>query len=475
VSTLTQKNDSQSAWALYEPTDADPWNLARAVHLHRRAAFGAPWARLQQDLADGPQKAIERLLRVTPPAASSTDPEAAAGQTPNFENTPFELTARSIGDAATASGNPERLKAWWLYRMLVSPDPLAERLTLMWHNHFATSNRKVRNLVLMREQNDRLRAGARSPFGELLVSVVKHPAMLVWLDAPSNRRGHPNENLARETMELFTLGIGNYTEDDVRKAARALTGWSISADRFEMNEKEHDDGEKTVLGERGTLTGDDFLRIVLQHPATPRRVAWRLCQTFFGEGVVDDAALAELAEGLRAHELNIGWAVETILRSKLFFAPANLRSRVAGPVQWVVGTLRALELTDPPASTLLLAEWVARMGEDLFYPPNVGGWSEGRSWLSSRSIVARANFADALITGQLWSPSNLPPLEELPGRHVKGVELEGAVAWLAGLLWGEAPAPVVGEIVAAAKSAAHPRPISTAVLQLLSRSESQLC
>ena len=283
--------------------------------------------------------------------------------------------------------------------------------------------------------------------------------MLVWLDAASNRRGHPNENLARETMELFTLGIGNYTEDDVREAARASPAGRFSADRFEFNEKEHDGDEKVVLGQRAA----DRRRLSANRLGAfrhPRRLAWRLCQTYFGEGVVDDVALAELADGLRAHQLDIGWAVETILRSKLFFAPANLRLRVAGPVELVVGTLRALELTDPPASTLLLAEWVARMGQDLFYPPNVGGWSEGRSWLSSRSIVARANFADALVTGQLWSPSSLPPLEELAGRHVKGANFDESIAWLASLLWGESPAAAVAEVVAAAKNGSPPRPIS---------------
>ena len=206
MSTLQPTSATSSAWAAYEPSDAAPWNLGRVVHLHRRAGFAAPWAALQKDLADGPQVAVERLLRGQSASAVAMD---------------FETLARSIGDAASASGNAERLKAWWLYRMLVSPDPLGERLTLVWHNHFATSNRKVKNLVLMREQNDLLRAHARAPFGELLRCVVKHPAMLIWLDADSNRAGHPNENLARETMELFTLGVGNYSEEDVRQAARA--------------------------------------------------------------------------------------------------------------------------------------------------------------------------------------------------------------------------------------------------------------
>ena len=200
---MAANNSTRSAtdtWARFEPNDEVPWNRQRVVHLHRRAGFAATWPEIERDLADGPQQAVERVL-------AGTSRQTPAGAPP----ADFESMARTIGDAAVASGNPNRLKAWWLYRMLFSPDPLGERLTLMWHNHFATSNRKVQDLALMREQNDLLRKHARSTFGELLHAVVKHPAMLVWLDADANRKGHPNENLARELLELFTLGVGNYT------------------------------------------------------------------------------------------------------------------------------------------------------------------------------------------------------------------------------------------------------------------------
>ena len=399
MSALQPTTGASPAWAPYEPTDAAPWNLQRVVHLHRRAAFAAPWAQIERDLADGPRPALDRLLGGQSPPDGSADFDAG-----------FEAMARTIGDAATASGSAERLKAWWLYRMLRSPDPLAERLTLMWHNHFATSNRKVQNLVSMRQQNELMRAHVRAPFGELLAAVVKDPAMLVWLDADSNRQGHANENLARETMELFTLGVGNYTETDVREAARALTGWTISGNRFEFAQSKHDGGEKVVLGRRGPLAGDDFLKLLLEHPATARRLTWRICNTFMGEEVVDPQALSQLADGLAAHGLDVGWAIETLLRSKLFFSAENLRTRVAGPVQCVVGAVRRFELSDPPPSTLLVAEWVARMGQDLFYPPNVGGWNEGRARgsLRARSWPAqilptpwsRVNFGARLASGR---------------------------------------------------------------------------
>jgi uncharacterized protein (DUF1800 family) len=451
---------SNTLWAPYEPNVAAPWNLQRVVHLHRRAAFAAPWPTLDRDLADGPRAAVNRLLAAQTETDSSTDE--------------FEAMARTIGDAATASDNPGRLKAWWLYRMLMSPDPLGERLTLVWHGHFATSNRKVQDLVQMRGQNDLFRRHARGPFAELLAAVVKHPAMLVWLDADSNRSGHPNENLARELMELFTLGIGNYTESDVKEAARALTGWTVAEGRLQFRASRHDDGEKTVLGRRGQLDGDDLIQQLLHHPSTARRLAWRLCQAFLGEGAIDEPALAELAEGLRSRQLHIGWAVETVLRSERFFSERNLRTRVVGPVEYVIGALRALELCESPPSTLTVAEWMARMGQDLFYPPNVGGWNEGRAWLTSRSIVARANFASALVEGRLWRPEHQPNLQELPQRYAGASKLQDVTAWFARLLWGDAPPGVVVDVVNAAASATVERQTAAAVALLLARPEHQL-
>ena len=305
-------------------------------------------------------------------------------------------------------------------------------------------------------------------------AVVKHPAMLVWLDADSNRKGHPNENLARELMELFTLGIDNYSEEDVKEAARSLTGWTIVGGQFGFRKARHDDGAKTVLDKHGNLSGDDLVSMLLENAATAKRVAWRICHTFMGEGVVNDKGLSELANGLSAHNLDIGWGVETVFRSKLFFSSANLRTRVVGPVEYAVGALKALELCNPPPSTLLLAEWVARMGQDLFYPPNVGGWNEGRAWLGSRTIIARANFANALTSGQLWHPTLEPDFEHLLGRHSGDVSLEGGTAWLATLLLGEAPTFVVEQVIKHVQSTKSSRPLSTVVTQLMARPEHQL-
>jgi uncharacterized protein (DUF1800 family) len=416
------------AWSPYQPSDEAPWDLRRVLHLHRRAGFAPTWAELRRDLKDGPGASIDRVL---------------AGKC-RAEGVPkdFEATAALLARRALEADDPGRLKAWWIYRMLLGPDPLGERLTLLWHDHFATSNLKVRDLAAMRRQNDLFRAHARGPFGKLLGAVMRDPAVLVWLDAPSNRKGHPNENLARELMELFTLGIGHYTEADVKEAARALTGWSLNDDgEFCEAARHHDGGEKTLFGRRARWKGGDLLDALLGHPATAERLAGRVCGLLMGEAGVPAESVKVLAAGLRQRQLDVSWAVETVLRSRAFFAEAQLAGRVAGPVEFVVNAARSLELFAPPPSTLVLADWAARLGQDLFYPPNVGGWPGGRAWLTTQAIIGRANYAVALVEGQLSArPTPLDGLA-LAKRHGRGRDLDAALTFYAELLTGRPPAP----------------------------------
>jgi uncharacterized protein (DUF1800 family) len=391
------------------------------VHLRRRAGFAATWDELQRDLADGPGPSIERLL-----AGGSRSRGVPEG---------FEQTAATLANTAVASRDPARLKAWWFYRMLFGPDPLGEKLTLLWHNHFATSNLKVDDLAAMHRQNNLFRELARAPFGQLLDRAVRDPALLLWLDAPANRKSHPNENLARELMELFTLGLGHYSERDVKEAARALTGWTLVEERFQEVPAKHDAGEKIILGRRGPWTGADLIRMLREHPATAERLARRLCELFMGEGAVDAGGVNALAAGLRAHDLDIAWAVTTVLGSRGFFAETNLRTRVLGPVEYIVGAARALELFEPPPSTLMLADWAARLGQDLFYPPNVGGWPGGRSWISTQTMIGRANFAAALPGGVL-TKGKAVDLAALARRHGQDDDPEAVLSFTARLLLG---------------------------------------
>jgi uncharacterized protein (DUF1800 family) len=246
----------------------------------------------------------------------------------------------------------------------------------------------------------------------------------------------PNENLARELMELFSLGIGHYTQADVKEAARALTGWTVASDSFLEDPAQHDDGEKVVLGRRGRWTGTDLVAMLLEHPATAERLAWRICDTFLGEGDIDTAGIRALATGLRERELDIGWAVGIVLRSRTFHEGRDGGGRVVSPVEYVIGAARALELFDPAPSTLLLAEWAARLGQDLFYPPNVGGWPGGRAWISTGALIGRANYAAALAGGRDIGLSGPPAILALTERLGFGPGKGAVTSFATGVLLG---------------------------------------
>lgn len=377
-------NTFDSIWDEFKPDDRSPWNLSRVVHLHRRAGFAATWGEIQRDLKGGMRAAVERLLVGT-----------ASAHTP----VEFVSIANLLAQTAVSANDLGRMKAWWVYRMLFGPDPLGEKLTLLWHNHFATSNVKVANVEFMWLQNETFRKHARGKFADLLEASVHEPALLLYLDAQTNRKGHANENLARELMELFTLGIGNYTEADVKEAARCLTGWTVVGQRFAENNQWHDAGVKTVLGKTGKWTGTDLVQMLINQPETAQRIIRRLCEAFFGEKAPPEEAVSLLTVEFRNHQLDLGWAVGVILRSRLFFSNANVRTRVLSPVEFVIGAARALELFDPAPSTVALADWLGRLGQDLFEPPNVGGWTGGRNWLNPRAMIGRANFITALLEG----------------------------------------------------------------------------
>ncbi len=411
-------------WTPYVPDAKQAWNLARVVHLHRRAAFAGTWAELQRDLKDGPQLAVQRLLDGSANLHAAKD---------------YDGTAVLLQSAATSQGEIGRLKASWFYRFLFSPDPLLEKLTLLWHDHFATAHSKVDDVALMRQQNDTLRKHAKGKFCDLLNAGVREPALLLYLDAQTNRKGHANENLGRELLELFTLGVGNYSEADVKESARALTGWSVDEGKFVEIADRHDGSEKTILGRKAKYDGAKLLEWLLQQPAMARRVAVKLARQFFGESGVPADAMKQLADGLRERDLHIAWAVETILRSRRFFDGANVRSRILSPVEFVAGAARALELFDPAPSTLAMADWSARTGQDVFDPPNVGGWPGGKQWIHTRSLIARSNYSAALVTGP-GSGRNIPydPVAHAK-KHGFGVSAAEVLTFHHRLLFGTDP------------------------------------
>jgi uncharacterized protein (DUF1800 family) len=238
--------DPHWAWQPYRPSVEVPWNLQRVGHLYRRAAFGATYAELEAGVRAGPEALIAQLLKGGPGL------------------TEFDAAMEPLAQNIARYNDVAHLRAWWLTRMLHSPHPLQEKITLFWHNHFATSYAKVQSARFMLGQYELMRRHALGRFSELLREMSSDPAMLIWLDGRDSKKGNPNENYARELMELFSLGIGHYTEKDIREAARAFTGWEIQGTKVVFNSIQHDDGKKSVLGQTGNWKADDIARICLE-------------------------------------------------------------------------------------------------------------------------------------------------------------------------------------------------------------------
>ena len=369
-----------TAWEPYKPSPANPWTLAKVGHLHRRAGFGATYAELQKGLNDGPDKTIDRIL-----AGSPADPD--------FERTSdFTASERSL-----PSGTPgTQLAAWWLGRILKNPHPLREKLSLFWHNHFATSLAKVANARFMLGQYRLIYRHALGDFRNLLQEMSTDPAMMIWLDTTQSKKGKPNENYARELMELFALGIGHYSEADVREAAKAFTGYEVAANKAKFNASQHDDGEKTVLGRKGKWKPDDIVRICLDQPACPRFIARKLYKFLVSDAELPPAELIDpLATRYRESGFDTAKLVETILRSNHFFSAAAYRQKVKAPVDFAVGIVRGLEGAVGP---LRLAESLESLGQALFAPPSVKGWDGGPTWLNGQTLLVRQNLALALTS-----------------------------------------------------------------------------
>jgi uncharacterized protein (DUF1800 family) len=375
----TVKIDPQWAWEPYRPSDKAPWDLRRAGHLLRRATFGASWHDLQTALKAGPEKALDGLLKGGP------------------KQDEFEEGMQSLAEFIAKGNNGQQLRGWWLHRMLYNPHPLREKLTLFWHNHFATSNAKAgMNARFMLGQYELMRRHALGHFGPLLQEMSKDPAMMVWLDTRDSKKGNPNENYARELMELFSLGIGHYTEQDIREAARAFTGWEIQADKAVFNEKQHDSGEKTVLGQTGSWKGEDIVRICLEQKSTPTFLVGKLYRFLVSETVPATPELIEpLAEQFKKSDYDFGALVKTVLSSNLFFAPEVYRTRIKAPVDFVLGIVRALE---GRVGTSALADVTEQLGQNVFYPPSVKGWDGGQGWLNGQTLLFRQNLALALTS-----------------------------------------------------------------------------
>ena len=404
---IEKPSDPSWAWAAYEPDALRPWNLAGAGHLCRRAAFGADWDQLQRALSDGPQRTVDNLL------------------SPHADTGAFNL---AYDDYEAAAGSVDELRAWWLRRMIHTPHPLLEKMTLFWHSYFATSGAQVKNARLMGQHIRLLRGRALGSFESLLQGISRDPAVLIWLGADANRKALPNENFARPLIETFAIGPGRSTEKDIQEASRAFTGWFVLRDELRYIPREHDNGIKHFLGQEGDFTRDDVVQILLEQPVTSERLVRKLYRWLMSETEEPDAILiAPLVESF-AKDYSVSRLVETMLRSNLFFSSAVSRRRIKCPVEFALGIVKGLE---GMVSTTQLAQDLAGLGQNLYHPPTVKGWTGARHWINSATMIGRYNLASALLQGSGPYADELSP-PAVAQKHGRST-FESAARFLIGL------------------------------------------
>ena len=420
-----------------QPIAAGDWSQQHAAHLLERAGFGGTPAEVARLAAMSSRQAVQTLVRYRQIAnpLPPFDPSGVhdAGLEPFATSRPAATNqARDTGEALGVKVKPggnrrmqqvadrflywlrasrletHRLAYWWATRMLTTQRPLEEKMTLFWHGHFATSEEKVRDYRKMQKQNELFRAQATGNFRTLLIAAAQDPAMLAYLDAAVNVKGAPNENFAREIMELFTMGVGNYTEQDIREAARAFTGWNYAGLEFVVNPAQHDNADKTLLGRKGNFDGVQVIDILLSQPVTAEFVAGKLYRYFVREEL--SAPLqARLGEVLRASKYEIAPFLETLFNSRDFYSDASVATRIKPPVELVISSYRKMGLTTVPGIPDF-NDLTESLGQKLLFPPNVAGWAHGKSWITPGLLFARSNF----VYDTVFPPIDFVPTDRVP-------------------------------------------------------------
>ncbi|HEV3496581.1 MAG TPA: DUF1800 domain-containing protein, partial [Actinomycetes bacterium] len=425
------------------------------------AGFGARPDEVDAAVATGYEATVERLLGVAGVAGVAGPDTGADGvPLPSFSapvpasQLPAEPEARRAAQQAeqrTQREEGQRLVRWWVDRMVTSTAPLREKLTLFWHGHFATSVQKVKEPELMYDQNQLFRRSAAGNFEALAQAVAKDPAMLIWLDSNQNRKQSPNENFARELFELFTLGLGRYTEADIKDAARAFTGWQYrrQSGTFAVVANLHDTGQKTVLGQTGNLGGEDVVRLACRQPACASFVAAALWSRFAHPVSLDDPVVRDVvgASGF-ARDLDVGRLMGAVFRHPAFLGGASRTGLVKEPIAYVAGTLRALGLR-AGSPGINVVQTLSSLGQLPFSPPNVGGWPQNGYWLTTSFALARLRFASAVV-----QRANLSPLSAVSSANRPGV----AARMLTVDEWGPVTAGAL------TKAAADPKAMMTLAL-----------
>ena len=373
---------------------------AQARHLLGRVGFAPTQTEVDRLTGQSASKAVSSLIA----QAQAANPQFSA---PEFVAGPPPVAYRLLNTQEEKQAQRQQqlregleMKTWWMREMITSPTPLKERMTLFWHNHFATSQQKVNRSQAMWRQQQVLRADALGSFRTLLHNVAKDPAMLIYLDGANSRKEAPNENFAREVMELFTLGEathgGNYTEQDIKEAARAFTGWSVDQGdlAFKFRPAFHDDMPKTILRSTGNFDGDQALDILLDQPAAAHFVVGKLWREFVSP-TPDEAQVARIAARFKASDYSIAAALNDVLMTDAFWAPANRGSLVKSPVDLVVGTVRQFNFAYTDALPFALK--TAQLGQNLLVPPNVKGWPGQNDWITATTLLERKRFTEQLF------------------------------------------------------------------------------
>jgi uncharacterized protein (DUF1800 family) len=385
------------------PLPADAWDVAKARHLLARAGFGGTPQEVEKLCALGADRAVASLVEYARQPALDLPPPAPPGPPEAVDLSKLSFAERQKLQQARRREQQQHMaqvRQWWAERMVKTPRPLEEKLTLFWHGHFACEFRTVQSGRAMLAQNELFRKHAAGNFGELLHAVAHDPAMLRYLDNNRNTRGRPNENLAREIMELFAMGVDQgYTENDIKEGARALTGHTFDPRTWEYryNARAHDGGAKTIFGRTGNFDGDQFVDLILDQPATARFIARKLF-VFFAHDDPAPAVIDRLAAVLRANDYELAPMLTELFRSEEFYSARSVGTQIKSPVQLAVGTARALGVKDVEPQFVVTA--AQSLGQELFGPPNVKGWDGGRAWINSNTVVARANFP-ALFLGRV--------------------------------------------------------------------------
>jgi uncharacterized protein (DUF1800 family) len=384
------------------PLPSNQWDLQKAAHLLNRAGFGGTPDEIKAFCELGLDKAVQTVL--DGPDDSTQFPKPAWAQPVNLAQMRDQMMTLTPDEKKEMFQEIQKqyrqddldLISWWLNRMRYTPNPFREKMTLFWHGHFATSVQKVRDSYLMWQQNEMLREHAFGNFGLMAKAISRDPAMLIWLDTRVSQKGHPNENFAREVMELFTLGIGNYTENDVQEGARAFTGYRINPqdETFRYAPFQHDDTNKTFLGKTGPFTGDDVIDIILAQPACARFIAKKLW-TFYAYEDPDPKLVEALAANFRGTSYEVRPLMNQIFRSAEFYSADSVRTQIKSPVQWVVQTSKVLET--PMPRPIVTVNALRQLGQIPFAPPNVKGWDGGRSWITTSTLLYRYNMANFAV------------------------------------------------------------------------------